>query len=55
MSRFNIGDIYFSLPILLDKYNDILDVTECTLSGRNRNSAGEDERSGSKGNHFQLT
>ena len=49
------GDMYCSLPILLDEYHDILDVTEGALSSRDYNSAGKDKEGLSKGSHFELT
>ena len=37
--------MYCSLPILLDEYHNILDVTEGTvLSGSNHNSVGKNEK-----------
>jgi hypothetical protein len=48
--------MYCSLPILLDEYHNILDITEGTvLSGSNHNSAGKNEKlveGGSKRSHF---
>ena len=45
-----------SLPILLDEYHNILDVTEGALSSRNCNSAGKDKKFDvSKRGHFELT
>ena len=50
-----IGDMYCNLPILLDEYHNILDVTEGALSSRDCNSAGKDKKDDSKGSHFELT
>jgi hypothetical protein len=51
----NLGDTYFGVPILLDEYNNILDVTEGTLGCvRNHNSAGEGKKGGAKKNHFDF-
>lgn len=57
MNRFDIGDMYCSLPILLNEYHYVLDVAEAIFrfSGRsNYNSAGKDKKGLSKGSHFQL-
>ena len=48
-----IGDMCCSLPILLDEYHNILDITEVALSSRNYNSAGKDKKFDvSKRSHF---
>ena len=48
--------MYCSLPILLDEYHNILDVTEGALSSRNYNSAGKDKKLDiSKRSHSELT
>jgi hypothetical protein len=58
MNRFDIRDMYCSLPILLDEYHNVLDVAEAIFSvrgGSKDNSAGKDNKGVSKGSHFQLT
>ena len=42
------------LPILLDEYNDILDVAEAIFGRGSYDGAGEDEKGVSKRNHFEL-
>ena len=58
MNRFDIGDMCCSLPILLDEYYNVLDVTETIImmifSGSNYNSTSKDKKGVSKGSHFQL-
>jgi hypothetical protein len=47
--------MYCSLPILLDEYHNILDITEGALSSGNYNSAGKDKKFDvSKRSHFEL-
>lgn len=46
--------MHCSLPILLDEYHNILNVTEGALSGGNYNSAGKDKKLDvSKRSHFR--
>ena len=54
VNRLDIGDMYCRLPILLDKYHNVLDVAEGTIffSGSNCNSAGKDKKGVSKGSHL---
>lgn len=54
ISGVNTEDMYCTLPILLNEYNDILDVTEgisTRSSGRKHDGAGENEKC-SRLNHF---
>ena len=39
-----LGDMHYSLPILLDEYHNILDVTEGALSSGNYDSANKDKK-----------
>ena len=58
-NRIGIGDVHYSLPILLDEHHNVLDVAEAIFrifSGSNYNSASKNKKleGVSKGSHFQL-